>query len=168
MRSPVSLSAVKLAPARLRTRQGRKDPYPVDDEFTQTVPRLPLATVPEDIDVTEELPVLEDQSARDINQYAEAFLRYYRVRKILSGNRNIRTVTRERARYAWQYLATVAPQDLPEILRQPHREIEDLASQLNRENKSHPPVEFVSKVLDAATFIDQILDDLLTDTEEPV
>jgi superfamily I DNA/RNA helicase len=146
-------------------RQGRKDSRFVDDEFTQTVPHLPSAAI-EDIDDTEELPVLARPSAQDIDNYSRALLCYYRARKILSGNRNIRAVTRERALYAWQYLSTIVSKDLPPSLRQLHCEIVTLAVRLKRDEKSASAFEFVSEVLKITTYIDQIVDDLLTSATE--
>jgi hypothetical protein len=131
------------------------------DDFTDTVPDAPQVAAVKDADDTDELPVL----ARDIPKYARAFLLFYRARRILSGNRNGHTVTREQALHAWLYLASLSLKDLPPILRQPHRDIVALAFQLQSETQS--PVMFVSKILEITTYIDQIVDDLLTGTDKP-
>jgi hypothetical protein len=140
----------------------------VDDELTHTVPNAPRLTTAEDVDDTDELPVLAHKPARDIRKYAKGFLLFYRARRILSGNRNIQTVTRERALFAWRYLASLTPKDLPPTLRQPYREVFSLAYRLDREDESQSPVKFVSKILEITTSIDQLVDDLLADMEKPV
>ena len=139
----------------------------MDDKFTHTVPNALQVMAAADTDDTDELPTLRIQPTQDLRKYAKGLLRFYRARRILSGNRNINTVTRERALYAWQYLASLAPSDLPPTLRQPYREAFSLAVRLERENETQSPVMFVSKILQITTSIDQIVDDLLTDTEKP-
>jgi hypothetical protein len=121
----------------------------------------------EDIDDTGELPIPALQLAREIRTYAKGYLRFYRVRSILSGNRNTRTVTREQALDAWQYLASLTPQELPPTLRHPYRELSALALRLDQENERQLQVSFVSQILEITTSIDQIVDNLLTETEKP-
>jgi hypothetical protein len=145
----------------------RKVTYAVADEFTDTVPKIPQVMAEEDIDDTGELPIPALQLAREIRTYAKGYLRFYRVRSILSGNRNTRTVTREQALDAWQYLASLTPQELPPTLRQPYRELSALALRLDQENERQLQVSFVSQILEITTSIDQIVDNLLTETEKP-
>ena len=140
----------------------------MDDQLDHTGPDAPQVTDAEDIDNTDELPGLTLETERDIRKYAKGFLRFYRARRILSGNRNIRTVTLERAFFAWQYLASLSPNELPPTLRRPYREASDLASRLFRGAKNQPPVKLVSKILEISVAIDQLVDDLLTDTEKPI
>jgi len=139
----------------------------MDNAFTDTVPNALQVTATEDTADTDELPVLVPESARQVRQYARAFLRFYRARRILSGNRNINTVTRERALYAWQYLATLTPNDLPPTLREPYREIITLADRLGRGNESQSAVKLVSRILKITLSIDETVDHLLTDSEKP-
>jgi hypothetical protein len=139
----------------------------VDEKFTETVPDLPKDSVAVDTSDTEELPTLALHSTHSLRKYAKSFLRFYRARRILSGNRNINTVTRERALYAWKYLASLAPNELPPSLREVYREIFALAYLLDRETEFQSPVEFVSKILQITTSIDEMVDDLLLDSEKP-
>ena len=144
-----------------------KTPEPVDKTFTDTVPDAFRVSDAQDTDDTDELPVLVVESAREIRKYAKSFLRFYRTRRILSGNRNIQTVTRERALYAWQYLASLAPEDLPPGLREPYREIFALAQRLDHENHGQSLIKFVSEILKITITIDEMVDGLLTETEKP-
>jgi hypothetical protein len=137
----------------------------VDKKLNQAAPGL---TEAEDIENTDELLSLTLPATRDIRKYAKACLRFYRARRLLSGNRNIRTVTRERAFLAWQYLASLSPKELPPTLRHPYREAFDLANQLFRGNGNQRPAKLVSKILEISVTIDQLVDQLLTDTEKPV
>jgi hypothetical protein len=139
----------------------------VDDLFTDTVPNVLQAVAEEDTADTAELPELAPSTTQQFEKYAKAFLRFYRARRILSGNRNINTVTRERALYAWQYLATLAPNELPPALREPYREVFELASQLDQGSALQSPVKLVANVLKLSLSIDETVDDLLAETEKP-
>ncbi len=139
----------------------------MDNAFTDTVPNVLLAAAEEDTADTAELPVLAPTASQQFEKYSKAFLRFYRARRILSGNRNINTVTRERALYAWQYLATLAPIELPPTLRDPYREVSELAGQLDQGSASQSPVKLVANVLKLTLSIDETVDDLLAETEKP-
>lgn len=139
----------------------------MNENFTDTVPNLREVLAEENTSDTDELPALRLHPTHGLRKYARSFLRFYRARRVLSGNRNLNTVTRERALYAWQYLASLTPTELPPSFREPYREIFALAYLLERKNESQSPVEFVSKILKITTTIDQMVDELLPDTEKP-
>ena len=137
----------------------------MDESFTDTVPQLPKASIEQDIGDTDELPALALRDKQELSKYARSFVRFYRARRILSGNRNLTTVTRERALEAWKYLDSLTPDELPLSLRTPYRELFALAYLLQRRDESQSPVEFVSKIFTIAISIDEIVDRSLSDTK---
>ena len=136
------------------------------DEFSDTMPEVcgPAAKTIED---TDELPGLATpQSVAEvtpqIRTHARAFLRFYRARSVLTRDQNSSFASPDRVLAAWEYLAPLAPSDLPEALQLSYRRIAFLAAQVRLDAKPETCADLMTKIVETTAFIDQMVDELLS------